>query len=61
MLTETDLTITRLRYTQGAPFWDWSTIIALAKKGRIRDSMFFNVSPYLCEPCVYFSLFNYAP
>lgn len=36
MLTATNLTITELNYTQGGPFWAFSIIVWLSKKGLVK-------------------------
>lgn len=36
MAGETQLSINSFKYTQGAPFWAWSTLIAMEKRGLVR-------------------------
>ena len=38
MLQNTPFTITRLKYTQGAPFWTWSILASLHRKGLLKLS-----------------------
>lgn len=38
MIAQTNLTLSKIKYTQGAPFWAWSVLIRLQKAGWVKIS-----------------------